>query len=100
MVTPTLQINDQKTVFTSRKRLRRVTGLVLTSDRKISIGRGKKRLLKGMVFKLLRGQLDLESANQLRGWVAYVRSVEPEFIAALQLKYKIDLAKQFELFMR
>jgi RNA-directed DNA polymerase len=93
---PRLQINEDKTIFTSRKHLRRVTGLVLTSDRKVSIGRAKKRFLKSMVAKMLGERLDEGARNSLKGWIAYVRSVEPEFIAALERKYRVDLRERLQ----
>jgi hypothetical protein len=87
---PTLRINERKTAFSSRKRRRLAAGLVLTSDRKISIGRPKKRMLKALVNKLKHKELEPERIAHLRGWIAYLRSVEPTFVTALQKKYDLD----------
>lgn len=87
---PTLRINDRKTAFSSRKRRRLAAGLVLTSDRKISIGRHKKRMLKALVNKLKNRELEPERVAHLRGWIAYLHSVEPTFVVALQRKYDLD----------
>lgn len=87
---PTLRINNRKTVFSSRKRRRLAAGLVLTSDRKISIGRSKKRMLKSLVEKLKHDKLKPEQVAHLRGWIAYMRSVEPAFVLSLQEKYSLD----------
>jgi RNA-directed DNA polymerase len=87
---PTLRINDRKTAFSSRKRRRLAAGLVLTSDRKISIGRHKKRVLKSLVNRLKHKDLQPEQLAHLRGWIAYLRSVEPTFVLALQRKYDLD----------
>ena len=87
---PILRINDRKTAFSSRKRRRLAAGLVLTSDRKISIGRHKKRLLKSLVNKLKHNELQPEQLAHLRGWIAYLRSVEPVFVLALQRKYNLN----------
>lgn len=92
---PKLQINEKKTVFTSRKRRRVATGLVLTSDRGISIGRERKRILKGMVFQFLHERLDPAKIQELRGWVAYTRSVEPAFVASIERKYDVNLKSEF-----
>jgi hypothetical protein len=94
---PKLRINNDKTVFTSRKRLRKVTGLVLTSDRKISIGRHQKRILKSMVLKLIKKELTEVQTAMLQGWIAYVRSVEPTFLFSMQRKYSIDFENIFLL---
>ena len=77
---PTLKINDNKTAFSSRKRRRLAAGLVLTSDRKISIGRQRKRVIKAQVFQFKNGALAPEQIASLRGWISYIRSVEPTFI--------------------
>ncbi len=87
---PQLRINDSKTAFSSRKRRRIATGLVLTSDRRVSIGRAKKRMLKSWVNRLQHQELNSEQIAHLRGWISYVRSVEPLFVAALERKYQLD----------
>jgi len=87
---PRLRINEAKTAFSSRKRRRLAAGLVLTPDRKISIGRHKKRFLKSLVWKLKRQELQPAQVASLRGWISYLRSVEPSFVASLQRKYALD----------
>lgn len=87
---PRLRTNDKKTVFTSRKRRRVVTGITLTSDKKLSVGRETKRELKTLVFLCLKGQLDAEAVGSLRGKLAYIQSVEPGFIDALISKFGAD----------
>lgn len=87
---PILTINDRKTAFSSRKRRRLAAGLVLTSDRKISIGRHKKRMVKALVNKLKHKELPPQQLAHLRGWIAYLRSVEPVFVLALRRKYNLD----------
>jgi hypothetical protein len=90
---PKLTINEKKTALSSRKYRRLVAGLVLTSDRKISIGRDKKRRLSAFVNKLKRRQLQAQDVQKLRGWIAYVRSVEPMFVKALQRNMKSILLR-------
>ncbi len=87
---PRLRINEAKTAFSSRKRRRLAAGLVLTSDRKISIGRDRKRVLKSLVWKLKRRELTPEEIASLRGWISYLRSVEPAFLVSLQRKYTLN----------
>jgi RNA-directed DNA polymerase len=84
---PKLFINEKKSVFTSRKRRRLATGLVLTSDRRVSVGRATKRKVKALTFRYLNGLLDGEGLKYLRGFLAYVRSVEPRFLESLRAKY-------------
>ena len=88
---PLLTINENKTVFTSRKRLRRITGLVLTPDRKVSIGRRAKRNLRRMIFLYSQDELSATDVAYMRGYLAFVRSVEPDVISRLKSKYGDDV---------
>lgn len=88
---PRLHINDDKTAFTSRKRKRLVTGLVLTSDRRVSLGRPFKRRVRSLVFQHGRDASDPERTAHVRGLVSYALSVEPRFVAALQRKFGENL---------
>jgi hypothetical protein len=87
---PLLQINEAKTVFSSTKWRKLATGLVLTPDHKVSLGRHKKRMLKSLAWKLKRGELSVVETASLRGWISYIRSVEPDFVSRLQRKYDLD----------
>lgn len=84
---PKLVINKDKTLFMSDKNRRIITGLFITSDRKISIGRKQKRYIKKLVFDLITGKLDENLKGYLEGYLNYVRDVEPSFWNALNIKY-------------
>jgi RNA-directed DNA polymerase len=87
---PKLRLNDDKTVRTSRKKKRLVTGVSLTSDGRISLGRRKKREIRSLIHRFQNGALSPERRTYLAGYLAYARSVEPEFIASLARKYGLD----------
>ena len=91
---PLLAINTNKTVFTSRKRLRRITGIVLTSDHKVSIGRRMKRKLRSMIYQHSLGLLSEDNVVYLRGYLAFVKSIEPDVISRLELKYGAEVLEQ------
>jgi hypothetical protein len=80
-------INAKKDVFTSRKRLQRVTGIIITSDHKLSIGRSEKRKIKGQIYKALNHILDPNDVQKLLGKLSYIDDVEPTFSRSLILKY-------------
>lgn len=84
---PRLKLNEDKTVFTSRKRRRVVTGVTLTSDKKLSIGRDMKRQIRTQVFLCLNNQLQPDDVAKLRGRLSYYRSVEPGFLKNLIQKF-------------
>ncbi len=76
---PRLQLNVDKTVRASRAGRRIVTGLVLTTDGNVSIGRDRKRLIRSMYHRSLKQELDAEQAQLLSGLLAFADSVEPGF---------------------
>jgi RNA-directed DNA polymerase len=87
---PVLQINDEKTVFTSRKRRRLVTGVVITPEGRLSLGRNRKRFIKSLIFRHTQGDLSPEQTSYLRGFISFAKSVEPTFIKTLESKYGSD----------
>jgi retron-type reverse transcriptase len=88
---PRLQFNAKKTIMLSRKSQRRVTGLVLSNDGEVSLGRATKRQLRAAVHHLILGKLSNEEAVQLRGWLAFARDVEPDFVRRLSSRYGPDM---------
>lgn len=94
------QINQEKDIFTSRKRRRRITGVTLTSDERISIGREKKRELKAKIHKALSNGAGIEDVQSLLGMLAHIDSVEPTFAEALRKKYGETYRKQLANLIR
>jgi len=88
---PLLTLNDAKTVFTSRKRHRAITGVVLTPDRKVSLGRARKRRVRTLVHLYAANRLEAKDREYLRGFVAFASSIEPEFVESLRRKFGEDL---------
>lgn len=89
--TPNLILNERKTVFTSRKHKRLVVGLTLTSDRRISLGRKRKRAMKSLVFRHKSSAMSLEESAYLAGYLAFTKSVDPAFLGSLERKYGRDV---------
>jgi hypothetical protein len=88
---PSLRINDMKTVFSTKKYRRFVTGLVLADDGRVTIGRDRKRVLRAALHRAFLGQLNPEQAGRLAGFIAYLKGVEPIFFERLQNRYGRDL---------
>lgn len=93
---PQLTLNFEKTVFSSKKWNRTVTGLVLSNDQKVSIGWEKKRELRLQIHRYLMGKLAAEDVAKLRGYLAFVRDVEPTLFE--KCRSKIPAARHSELF--
>lgn len=87
---PALFLNKDKTVFSSGKSIRRVTGITITSDHKLSLGRGKKRYIRSLVYRFTVKKLDNLEKSFLRGYLAYAQSIEPAFVDRLEQKYGKD----------
>ncbi|WP_368643492.1 retron St85 family RNA-directed DNA polymerase [Castellaniella ginsengisoli] len=88
---PKLRLNAAKTVETSKKRGRRVTGLGISTEGKISIGRDKKRELRVLVHRFTKGELDVEETQKLKGYISFLRSVEPEHLDRLTKSFGADV---------
>lgn len=88
---PCLQLNPKKTHFMSRNCRRVVTGLIITPEGRISIGRSKKRMLRSLLFDAKEGRLESKKRGFLQGYLAYILDVEPEFFDSLALKYGIEM---------
>lgn len=86
-----ININLNKTSFSSKAHNRHVTGITLTNEQKLSIGRSKKRYIKHLVYKLTLDELSIEDKNYLCGFLNYVNFVEPDFIASLERKYSKEV---------
>lgn len=84
---PNLKINDDKTVLATRKYRRQVTGLVLTNDGAISLGRERKRNIFAAVHSAIHGDKTREGVIETIGLVAFASSIESDFVARLKKKY-------------
>lgn len=84
---PKLYINEKKTTFSSKKNKRIITGLIISSENKVSIGRMKKRLIKSMVYKFEQNQLSNDEISYLKGFLSYINAVEPTFLMSLKTKF-------------
>lgn len=88
---PTLLINADKTVFTSKKYRRKVTGLIIANDGVVSVGRDKKREIRSQIFNF---QFDSEEEwRRLLGTINFAIQVEPELKGRLQKKFGSKLKK-------
>src|SRR5699024_12697515 len=83
----TLSINKHKTIFSSRASNRHVTGICLTNESRLSLGRAKKRYIKHLVHQFLLDRLSTRETAHLLGWLAFASDIEPAFILTLKNKY-------------
>ena len=64
-----------------------VTGLRITPDGNVSVGRELKRKIRVFAHKASKQKIGEEELGWLRGMLAYVSSIEPHFAEQIRLKY-------------
>lgn len=84
---PHLSLNDKKTVFVSKRSRRVVTGLILSSQGNVSLGRDRKRIISAKIHAFAIGRLGGEEMSYLKGLLAFASDVEPGFIQRMRNKY-------------
>lgn len=84
---PSLTANNEKRGVYLRGQKRMVTGLIITPDGSISIGRERKRLISVMIHKVLVGEVSGEQMSYLKGMCGFCIANEPEFISRMRTKY-------------
>lgn len=82
-----LSLNEKKRGLYGPGERRMVTGLVLTPDGKISIGRDRKREISALIHQFALGRADNEAAMRAKGLLAFAISAEPSFFTSMKSKY-------------
>ncbi|GGX99978.1 retron St85 family RNA-directed DNA polymerase [Vogesella alkaliphila] len=82
-----IKVNSEKTIFLSKAKRRTVTGITITNDDTLSVGRDRKRNISAMVHHFSLGKLSAEEVQKLKGYLSFVAAVEPNFIYRMMSKY-------------
>lgn len=91
---PTLTLKKKKEKFCSFKERVTITGLNITPDHKVSIGRDKKKKISSMIHHFSRGKLSKPETDRLRGWLSYCKAVENKFVNSMEAKYSAETIKK------
>lgn len=94
---PRLQINPDKTTHVTKKFSRSVTGLILANDGRITIGKRRKRAIHAATHAASRGHLDDRQLQKLAGMLAFVHSIEPDFINVLERRYGVETIMRLQI---
>ncbi|WP_312529008.1 retron St85 family RNA-directed DNA polymerase [Comamonas sp.] len=81
---PKLQLNTEKTVRASRAGRRIITGITITPEQKLSIGRDRKRIIRAMYHRSLSENFNNEKRQILEGLLAFADNIEPGFSQRLK----------------
>lgn len=84
---PKLKINKNKTVFSSKKHNRHITGVTITNDATLSLGRERKRYIRSLVHQHTNGKLTKNQTQELNGLLAFSKHIEQKFFQSLITKY-------------
>ncbi|WP_411970672.1 reverse transcriptase domain-containing protein [Mesorhizobium sp. CA14] len=90
MAHPKLTFNDAKRGIYARGRRQMVTGLIVTPQAVVSIGRERKRAISSLLHRSSLGQLDSDRRSLLKGLLGFCAANEPDFIGRLRNKYGND----------
>lgn len=82
-----LRFNAKKTTHLSKRHQRRVTGLIINNEGKISLGRDRKRTISSLVHRFTVQSLPENKLFELQGLLGFAKDVEPLFLARLRAKY-------------
>ncbi|EDK0243740.1 RNA-directed DNA polymerase, partial [Salmonella enterica] len=75
------------TVFTSRKFNRHVTGVTITTEGYLSLGRDRKRLLRSKIHHYVCGVLSEKEILTLKGELGYAKFIEHKFFLSMIKRY-------------
>lgn len=89
-----LRINEEKTAHLSRKYRRSITGVNLTPEGGLSIGRARKREIKHFVHLFKSGLLAEDLRWRIGGLIAFASDVEPNFVLSLKKKYGSEVIEE------
>lgn len=88
MESPNLLLNPNKTQFINENTVKKVTGLYITQDEEITVGRTLKRKIRAMVHNLKKGNLSLEDKVRLKGYLCYLNDVDPSYLHKIAPDFK------------
>jgi retron-type reverse transcriptase len=89
-----ISVNDSKTVFSSKKHNRHVTGVTLTNNNKLSIGRKKKRFISSLIHKFSISTLPKDDFEYLQGLFSHACNIEPKFKQRMYKKYSTEVVNK------
>lgn len=89
-----IRLNRKKTAHLSKKYRRSVTGVVITPQHTLSIGRERKKKIKALLHRWVTGKLPPHEVHHMRGLLAFARDIEPSFETSLRVKYGHDVINE------
>jgi RNA-directed DNA polymerase len=85
-----ITLNHAKTAFSSKAHNRHVTGITISNNDALSLGRLRKRYIKHLIHQFVTGSLTNYDIAHLKGLLSYASHIEPTFLRTLEQKYGRD----------
>ncbi|MEZ8941532.1 retron St85 family RNA-directed DNA polymerase [Vibrio alginolyticus] len=82
-----LTLNESKTVFSSKAHNRHITGVTITNNNKLSLGRDRKRYISALIHKFKHNQLSEDDIYHLKGLISHALHIESKFVHRMNKKY-------------
>lgn len=100
MTSPKLRLNKEKTVLVTKRYHRQITGLVITLEGRVSLGRERKRAIRAAIHHFVLGKLNRDEEVRLAGLLAFANDVEPEFFTRMERVYGKDALDRLKATMK
>ncbi|TYO63636.1 RNA-directed DNA polymerase [Bradyrhizobium hipponense] len=94
---PNLTLNESKTILATKKYKRFVTGLTLTNDGKVSLGRERKRKIRAALKHYADDRLNIHEQAKLAGLISFAHDVERDFVLRMERTYGSELLQALKL---
>lgn len=90
-VSPKLILNSKKRVLVGRSKRIFITGICLSTQGGVTIGRDRKRGIRAGVKRFMEGQMSAKDIRRLKGEIAFSCDVEDGFIDQLYAWYGVEV---------
>lgn len=90
---PKLVINKSKTRYIGKGRSKRITGVVITHDGKLGVGRYLRKKIRAMVYLYSKNNLNQDDIPYLHGMLSHINNVEKEFYIKIHQQYGCQMFK-------
>ncbi|WP_447857842.1 retron St85 family RNA-directed DNA polymerase [Enterobacter ludwigii] len=91
-----ISINESKTIYSSKAHNRHITGITISNNNTISLGRDRKRTISSAIHHFLNGDINPEESIKLKGLLAFAEYIEPDFILKMERKYGSETLKKIK----
>lgn len=82
-----IKINESKTVFSSKAHNRHITGVTITNEGSLSLGRERKRMISALIHQYKINKLPESDLSYLVGLLSFAKDIEPTFLSRMEKKY-------------